>query len=127
MITYIKHLAQCLAQSWQTLFLIYFRFVSCLVCPEFRTEMKCETTLGGLEITQSLLLRDHKEDSREKVYLLLPAFSVHPVWWNSATSPAMINAVSQNELFFFLRDLESNIFFLSWPKYFQFGMTLVSI
>lgn len=64
-------------------------------------EMKCEATLRGLEITQILLLRDHKEDSREKVYLLLAAFSVQHVWWISTTSPAMINAISQNELFFF--------------------------
>lgn len=105
-IMYIKLLAQCLAQSWQTLFLIYFRFVSCLVCPEFVMEMKYETTLRGLEITQILLLRDHKEDCREKVYLLLPAFSVQHVGWISAVSPAMINAISRNELFFRMRSGE---------------------
>lgn len=69
-------------------------------------EMKCEATLRGLEITQILLLRDHKKGSREKVYLLLAAFSVQNVWWISTTSPAMINAISQNELFFPMRSRE---------------------
>ena len=63
-------LSSSLAQSWQTLFLIYFRFMCCLACPKFMMEMKCETTLRDLEITQILFLRDHKEGSRQKVYLL---------------------------------------------------------
>lgn len=63
-------LSSSLAQSWQTLFLIYFRFVCCLTCPEFVMEMKCETTLRDLEISQILFLRHHKEESRQNVYLL---------------------------------------------------------
>lgn len=42
-----------------------FQFVHCLACPEFIMEMKCETTLRDLEMTQMVLLRDHKEESRK--------------------------------------------------------------
>lgn len=110
----IEHLAQCLAQSWRTLFLIYFRFVCCLGCPEFIMDMKCETTLWDLEITQILFLRDHKEESRQKVYLLLPTFPFQHVWRLSDISPIIINAIFQSKLSFLRSEKWYFFSFLAW-------------
>jgi len=122
-ITCIKHLAQCLPQSWQTLFLIYFSFVNCLACLEFIMEMKCETTLRGLEITQILLLRDRKEDSRKFTLY-------HQHFLSSMCGGFLLHLLLchfSKWTFFSSYEIWRVIFFLSWPEYFQFGMTLVSI
>lgn len=86
--------------EWQTLFLIYFAFVPCLACSEFTIKMKCETTLGALEITQICSQETIKKRAERKLTFHYQHFLSSRCGGFLLLSPSIINTIFQNVLIF---------------------------